>query len=102
MVCKEVKNINNGISKAAVPVLWTGCCKSGFRLGVAAEVTINSWASNTTGSYIGQQLLVDGGCEHGRMHRVCSHILGLSSRGNDVIYHMGMGRLKNSVGVVIC
>lgn len=69
---------------------------------MAAEVTRNSWASNTTGSYIGQQLLVDGGCGHGRMHRVCSHILGLSSRDNDVIYHTGMGRLKNSVGVVIC
>lgn len=74
-------------------------CKSGFRLGVAAEVMRNRWASNATGSYIGQ-LWVDGGCGHGRMHRVCSHILGLSSR--DVIYHTGMGRLKNIVGVFIC
>lgn len=53
-------------------------------------------------SYIGQDLLVDGACGHGTMHRVCSHILGLSSRDNDVIYHTGMGRLKSSVGVVIC
>lgn len=59
---------------------------------MAAEVTRNSWASNTPESYIGQ-LLVDGGCGHGRMHRVCSHILGLSSRDNDVIYHTGMGKL---------
>lgn len=28
--------------------------------------------------------------------------LGLSSRDNVVIYHTGMGRLKSSVGVVIC
>lgn len=59
------------------------------------------WASSAAGSYIGQELLVDGRCEHG-MHMVHFHTLSLSSRDSDVIYHTGVGRLKYSVGVVLC